>query len=77
MDKEKVYMTDELRDRISLVPKDKKGRWKTLDIFQIAKEQALEIESLRKRIAHLEKVAADASWTAEMYRDQIDDRPKW
>lgn len=37
----------------------------------------IENMDLKKRIAHLEKVAADASWTAEMYRDQIDDRPKW
>lgn len=32
---------------------------------------------LTDEIAKLRKQASDASWTAEMYRDQIDDRPKW
>lgn len=77
MTNEKIDMTDELRARMSLLPKDNKGRWKTLDVFQVCKEQAAEIETLRKRIAHLEKIASDASWTAEMYRNEIDDRPKW
>lgn len=32
---------------------------------------------LTDEIAKLRKQASDASWTAEMYREQIDDRPKW
>ena len=32
---------------------------------------------LTDEIAKLRRQLADASWTAEMYRDQIDDRPKW
>lgn len=32
---------------------------------------------LTDEIVKLRKQASDASWTAEMYRDQIDDRPKW
>lgn len=37
----------------------------------------IEYSKLSERYAKLEKTASDASWTAEMYRNQIDDRPKW
>ena len=43
---------------------------------QIAEKNA-EIESLQIRIKDLERQLSNASWTAEMYRNQIDDRPKW
>lgn len=43
---------------------------------QIAEKNA-EIESLQIRIRDLERQLSNASWTAEMYRNQIDDRPKW
>lgn len=32
---------------------------------------------LTDEIAKLRKQASDASWTAEMYRNQIYDRPEW
>lgn len=57
-------MTDKLRDRISLVPKDKKGRWKTLDIFQVTKEQALEIDNQQAEINRLRTVL-------DLYRDAV------
>lgn len=43
---------------------------------QIAEKNA-EIESLQIRIRDLERQLSNASWTAEMYRNQIDDQPKW
>ena len=43
---------------------------------QIAEKNA-EIESLQIRIRDLERQLSNASWTAEMYRNQIDDRPNW
>lgn len=79
MSKEKIYMTDKLRDRISLVPKDKKGRWKTLDIFQVAKEQALEIDNQQAEIEGLKIIIKDlerrldhAEWLVDKYREEED-----
>lgn len=73
----KLYVS-ELQEEIEKLRKEVKevdDDWNMLrDKYDML---VIENMDLKKRIAHLEKTASDASWTAEMYRNQIDDRPKW
>ena len=74
----KLYVS-ELQDEID----------RLLDALRINTEQQAEhikslLESweterslLTKEIEKLRKQAADASWTVEKYRNEVDDRPNW
>lgn len=51
------------------------------EIAKMVGEMAMlrdENEKLKARVAHLEKQLTEAGWTAEMYRNALDDyRPEW
>ena len=69
---EQVVEIDRLREVLRINTEQQAEHIKTL-LESWEKERKI----LTDEIAKLRKQASDASWTAEMYRDQIDDRPKW
>lgn len=46
-------------------------------IKSLLKSWETERSLLTKEIEKLRKQAADASWTVEKYRNEVDDRPNW